>query len=243
MLEDSEVSIEDFLPVSKRDRDEMLEMLHEWIGSIVDDSIREMVSAIAHRHPTALRDAPAAKTNHQAYIGGLLEHILNLCELGRRMKQMYPILDLDLLVAAAVLHDIGKIWELKWDKSIDYTRRGRLTGHVVMGLQLFQDYNQRQYYEQDHQGTFGPLSPEKRDHLEHIIASHHGNKEWGAAQVPMSREAYIFHFCDMIDSRMGNFDGLADKPRDADGFTPYIQSMGGPIFVPKGEPCESFNQG
>jgi 3'-5' exoribonuclease len=221
IVEALEVNSADFVPCSERDRGEMMMEVQEWVRRIDNPDLRNLVVRVVTDPEvySRLKDAPAAKGNHQPYLGGLLEHILNLCSLAESMAQHYADLDQDLLIAAAILHDIGKVIELEWDPAIRYSRRGLLLGHIVIGLQIV-DRNME----------------ERKDiieHLEHIIASHHGLLEWGAAKVPMSREAVIFHLMDMIDSRMGGFDKIADLAVDDQGFTPYQQSFGSQVYMPQ----------
>jgi 3'-5' exoribonuclease len=218
-LTDDEIDLADFMAASKRDRDEMLGELDAWIGSLgkeMHSIIMGVLSASDVRG--LLRDAPAAKANHQPYLGGLLEHILALCFLADQVSVVYPELDRELLIAAAILHDIGKIYELNFQRSISYSRRGLLLGHIVIGLQMIQEASEGEIL------MWKPATA-RREHLEHIIASHHGRREWGSPVVPMSREAIIFHQLDMIDSRMAGLDLLQGSPLDADGFTAYQRSF------------------
>lgn len=212
VLDRAEIAIDDYIPASKRDRDQMYGELLAIIETISDIDLRSALKLCVGEHGCLLRDAPAAKKKHQAYLGGLLEHILSLCGLADAVSRHYPVLSRDILIAAAVLHDIGKVHELVYEDHIGYSRPGTLTGHVIQGSILWHRYS-------------GNLDPATRDHIQHIIASHHGGRERGAAQVPMTREAHVFHLLDMIDSRVELIGSLLASGVNADGMTPYDHAL------------------
>jgi 3'-5' exoribonuclease len=219
VLERHEYAIEDFLPVSKRDPQEMIEELRAWtVNSIRSESLSHLLGFVISENERDLLLAPAAKSKHQAWLGGLLEHILNLCELAIAIAPVYR-LDLDILIAAAVLHDIGKLWELRYDDRIDITPGGRLYGHILMGAHHLAQYGHE-------------LEPATYHHLMHIIASHHGTPEWGAARVPATREAWAFHLIDMLDSKLAMVDAAIAEGVDEDGFTSYHRDLGTMIWKP-----------
>lgn len=212
VLVPGEYAIEDFLPASKIDRPSMLEYLTSEIGAIRSESLRGCLEEIVRDHRVALMDAPAAKSKHQAYLGGLLEHILNLCELAVQVSVKYS-LDQDIMLASCVLHDIGKLYELRYDDRIDMTTGGRLYGHIIIGAQLLDRYREG-------------LEPETYRHLLHIVASHHGSPEWGAARIPATREAWAFHLIDMLDSKMAMIDAAISEGVDENGFTAFNRDFG-----------------
>jgi 3'-5' exoribonuclease len=213
VLEPGEYALEDYLPVSARNRPDMLAGLRALIdGSIRNTSLRACLLNIVEENGTRLLDAPAAKGKHQAYLGGLLEHILNLCDLALAISDQYK-LDRDIMLAACVLHDIGKLLELRYDDRIDMTVGGRLYGHILIGAQILDVYE-------------AGLNPETYHHLLHIIASHHGQPEWGAARVPATREAWAFHLIDMLDSKLAMVDSAIAEGVDADGFTAWNRDLG-----------------
>jgi 3'-5' exoribonuclease len=214
VLDRSEVAIEDFIPASKRDREEMFAELCAYIKSVGNETLRDTLCWICNECAPQLRDAPAAKKKHQAYLGGLLEHILRLCEGANDLVKRYPDLDRDILIAAAIVHDIGKLRELVWEDRINYSLEGSLVGHIIAGSQIWEYYGQRL------RGTAIDL------HIRHIIASHHGQREWGAAQVPMTREAFMFHCLDMMDARYEMMTNLLAAGVNADGLTPFDFTLG-----------------
>ena len=139
------------------------------------------------------RRAPAAKTMHHAYLGGLLEHVVSLCELCSVVAARYPETNRDLLLTGAVLHDIGKVYELSYDRSLGYTTEGQLVGHIVMAVEMI--------------GRKAAAIPDFLTDLatlvKHMILSHHGHYEFGSPKLPMFREAVMLHYLDDLDSKMG----------------------------------------
>jgi 3'-5' exoribonuclease len=215
VLDRSEVLIEDFIPASKRDRGDMFTELLNVAYSISENNLvlRCAVTELLNDFSTSLLNAPAARKMHQAYLGGLLEHTLNLCGLVDGVCAVYPELNRDVLLAGMIVHDIGKIHELTYTDSIGTSRQGALVGHIIQGSILWARYAEG-------------LDSATADHVAHIIASHHGQREWGAAVVPATREAQVAHLLDMIDSRMAIInEALATQPVDADGFTGKVYAL------------------
>jgi 3'-5' exoribonuclease len=220
---DVEYDIGDFVPVSKWDLDcawlKLCERVH-----ILRPELSSYISLIFDDYEDRIRHSPAAKSNHQCYIGGLLEHITNLIDLADKICDVYLELDRDLLVAAAILHDIGKVDEISTNLAIDFTRQGRLHHHIPLGCMLLAKYNSRLFA--------GRLSPKTWDHLIHIVVSHHGQKGWSSPVVPATREALVFHLLDCMDARLGTFDILAENITPGTGFSQYSPQFEGPIWVP-----------
>jgi 3'-5' exoribonuclease len=216
-LDDSEVDFADYFPASSRDLEGMWRELRSIISEIGDVKLRALVEAIlddseiAHR----FRRAPAAKQIHHAWLGGLLEHVLSLCHLCRFTAQHYRV-DIDLLLAGAVLHDIGKIYELSYDRSFGYSAEGQLLGHMVIGLRIVSD-----------KLRFIPdFPPQLRTLLEHMIVSHHGKLEFGSPKLPQFSEALLLHYLDDMDSKMECMRSLVEQDRQVTGyFTGYNVSL------------------
>src|SRR4029077_3308694 len=135
--------------------------------------------------------APAAKVMHHAYLGGLLEHVISLCGMSRRVASHYPELDLDLLLTACILHDVGKLEELCYERAIGYTTPGQLLGHIVMELETVTRAIDKI------SGFPAPL----KTVVQHLLISHHGQYEFGSPKLPMIREAMVFHYLDDLDSK------------------------------------------
>ena len=155
----------------------------------------------------AFRTAPAAKTVHHAWLGGLIEHVLSLCHLAKFTAAHYADIDFDLLLAGVILHDIGKIYELSYARGFSYTTEGQLLGHITIGLRIVEE-KLRQV-----PGFPGTL----RDLLIHMILSHHGELAFGSPKVPLFAEAMLLHQLDNLDSKMECIRGLIDKDRLVDG--------------------------
>ena len=138
-----------------------------------------------------LKVAPAAKGAHHAFRGGMLEHTLGVARLCMAFADLYPELDRQALLAGAICHDLGKLWELSDGASIDYTDSGRLLGHIYLGLEALGPIIKK-----------SGLEPELALHLKHLILSHHGELDAGSPRRPKTAEAFALHFADNFDARM-----------------------------------------
>ncbi len=215
---DTEVDYGDYFPASTRDRDEMLAELRGWIASIGNPHLRGLLEAIFADEEIALayRTAPAAKSVHHAWLGGLIEHVLSLCHLAKFTASHYKEIDLDLLVAGVILHDIGKTRELSYARGFQYTTQGQLLGHIVIGMQIVQDKLRQ----------FPDFPAPLRDLLMHMILSHHGEMEFGSPKVPMFAEALLLHHLDNLDSKMECARGLVERDRLVEGhWTGYSSAL------------------
>jgi len=180
--------------------------IRELVERVSDPHVKALLLAflddtlVAERLPTA----PAAKGIHHAHRGGLAEHILSVMRLGHRDADHYPVLDRDLVLAGALLHDIGKLQELAWDGgNTRYTDEGRLVGHLVMTAQAIREKSAR----------ISGFPPLLEAHLTHLVLAHHGQLEFGSPKVPMTLEAYVVHAIDSLDSRIDSWlDLMARDP-------------------------------
>jgi 3'-5' exoribonuclease len=219
-LEDSEVDFADYFPASTRDPEEMWSELIGYTAAMSDVHLRALVKAVLDDPEIAqrYRKAPAAKQIHHAWLGGLLEHVLSLCQLCRYAAQHYGV-DLDLLLAGAVLHDVGKLYELSYDRSFGYTAEGQLLGHMVIGLRIVSDKLR----------DLPDFPPRLRTLVEHMIVSHHGKYEFGSPKLPQFPEALLFHYLDDMDSKMECMRALVDQDRQVEGyftgFSPPLERM------------------
>ena len=217
-VEDAEVDFGDYFPCSVRDPEEMWAELRTITGAVKNDHIRSLLDAFLDDPEIAVRyrRAPAAKSIHHAFLGGLLEHVLSLCNLSRAVATQYPQIDLDLLIAGAVLHDVGKIYELTFDRGFGYSTDGQLLGHIPMAFRMIGDKTCKL-----------PGFPNRiRTLIEHIVLSHHGHLEFGSPKVPLFAEAMLFHYLDDLDSKMECMRAMVENDKQSFGlFTPYSGSL------------------
>ena len=189
-----EIDLADFLPHTPYNVEEMFKQLLAYAESIKNPWLTKLVTNVLADPQIAARyrRAPAAKVMHHAYLGGLLEHVIGLCGLAKQVAAHYPELDVDLLLTAAMLHDVGKLDELCYERSVSYTTEGQLLGHIVMELETVT------HAIESIQGF-----PDKlKTVVQHILISHHGQYEFGSPKLPMIREALVFHYMDDMDSKM-----------------------------------------
>ncbi len=217
-VEDNEVEFGDFFPASLRDPEEMFAELRGLVSSLSNHHIRALLDAFLDDPEIAPRYkiAPAAKTIHHAFRSGLLEHVLSVCGLAKLAAEHYKTVDLNLLIAGAVLHDIGKIHELSYERGFSYSAEGQLLGHIAIGVRML--------YEKLR--AFPDFPVELRNLLEHMILSHHGLLEYGSPKVPIFPEALLLHYIDDMDSKMECMRALIEKDPQSEGFfTTYSSSL------------------
>jgi len=187
-----EVDPSDFVPCVGRDTREMFDELKALLDEVKDPGLRRLTSVFFDDESLAsrFRQAPAGAKVHHAYIGGLLEHTLNVTRLCARIAELYPRLNRDLLITGGALHDIGKIEEFTWSPIIDYSPQGNFVGHIPIGVMMVKNAAD---------GVEG-LDSLLSLHLQHLILAHHGSPEKGSAKEPMSPEAAILNHADEIDA-------------------------------------------
>ncbi|MBY0502368.1 MAG: HD domain-containing protein [Bryobacteraceae bacterium] len=215
---DSEVELGDFFPASRRDPGEMFAELNAQVNAMQNPHLRALLRAFLDDPEIArlYRLAPAAKSIHHAWLSGLLEHVLSLCTLAKVTAKHYAGIDEDLLLTGVVLHDIGKIHELGYERSFLYTTEGQLLGHIVIAMRMV-DEKARQV---------PGFPPKLLTLVQHLVASHHGTLEFGSPKVPLFPEAMLLHHLDNLDSKMETMRGLIEKDaRIAGHWTGYSSSL------------------
>jgi 3'-5' exoribonuclease len=189
-----EIDLADFLAHTAFNVEELYKQLLADAAGMNNPWLKKLVEKILGDPQIAARykRAPAAKVMHHAYLGGLLEHVIGLCGLAKQVAAHYPELDLDLLLTAAMLHDVGKLDELCYERSVGYTTEGQLLGHIVMELETVSKAME------EIAGFPGKL----KTVVQHLLISHHGQYEFGSPKLPMIREALVFHYLDDMDSKV-----------------------------------------
>ncbi|MEN8142581.1 MAG: 3'-5' exoribonuclease YhaM family protein [Thermodesulfobacteriota bacterium] len=206
-LEEAELSPEEMgnlIPVTAGDISSMAGEITQLARSIEDDHLRNLVLAFFEDRTLfpLFKKAPAAKHMHHACLGGLLEHTLGVTRVADQLADLYPAIDRSLLLAGAMLHDIGKLVEFDYDSlPYDYSDRGRLVGHMVLGIEMIQEKV----------SLLDNFPEETATRLKHLILAHHGRHEFGSPTLPMMMEAFILHFIDDLDAKINYLSGLGGK--------------------------------
>jgi 3'-5' exoribonuclease len=191
---EKEYELADFLPHTKYDVEQLYSQLRAAVASVKNHWLQKLLACIVDDPQVAprLKRAPAAMTMHHAFLGGLLEHTVSLIGLADAVCAHYPELDRDLLLTGVVLHDIGKLEELRYARGIDYSDEGRLLGHISMGAMLVREKCK----------VIEDFPAPLRVMVEHLILSHHGSHEFGSPSLPQFPEALALHAIDDLDSKM-----------------------------------------
>jgi 3'-5' exoribonuclease len=189
------MDLTDFLPTSRRPRGAMLAELRDHVAALAEPwqtlvAYLLLEGALAERFAVA----PAARSMHHAYVGGLLEHTVSMAALARYLARHYDYVNIDLLLAGALLHDMGKALEYSLEEGFAPSEDGRLVGHIVRGVVLIERAA----------AELGFPEAELQQ-LVHLIVSHHGTQEWGSPIAPKTLEAVLLHQIDLLDSRVGGF--------------------------------------
>jgi 3'-5' exoribonuclease len=218
-LGDSEIDFGDYLPKTTKNIDELWQTLTDFVASFQDSNLRALVQSfmVDPEIAAAYKNAPAAKTLHHAYIGGLLDHVVSLFRSCDLVCRNYPQINRDLLLTGAFLHDIGKIHELTYNRSFSYTSRGQLLGHMIIELEMLQKKL----------AALPDFPGEMKTLIEHMIISHHGQYEFGSPKLPMFPEALMLHYLDDLDSKMESMRAHFEREAENDSsWTSYNASLG-----------------
>jgi 3'-5' exoribonuclease len=222
-LGDTEIEFSDYLPKTTKNIDELWQTLADFVSSFENPFLKALVQAFMAdpEIAAAYRNAPAAKTLHHAFIGGLLDHVVSLFRSCDLISRNYPQLNRDLLLTGAFFHDIGKIHELAYNRSFSYTTRGQLLGHMIIELEMLQAKL----------ALLPGFPAELKTLLEHLIISHHGEYEFGSPKLPMFPEALVLHYMDDLDSKMEAMRAHFQREADLDGpWSSYNASLGRPLL-------------
>lgn len=222
-LGDTEIEFSDYLPKTTKNIEELWQTLTGFIDSFQDPHLKALVQAFMSdpEIASAYRNAPAAKTLHHAYIGGLLDHVVSLFRSCDLIARNYPQVNRDLLLTGAFLHDIGKIHELTYHRSFTYTTRGQLLGHMIIELEMLQEKL----------AAIPEFPADLKTLVEHLIISHHGEYEFGSPKLPMFPEALLLHYMDDLDSKMEAMRAQFEREAEMESpWTGYNASLGRPLL-------------
>jgi 3'-5' exoribonuclease len=213
-----EVDLADFLPHTKEDVGKLWTQLLEYANSIANPWLKKLVNGIIADPAIAARykRAPAAKVMHHAYLGGLLEHVVGLCGLAKQVAEHYPELNGDLLMTVAILHDVGKLDELCYDRAIGYTTEGQLLGHIMMEVETVSKA----------MNEIEGFPAKLKTVVQHLLISHHGQYEFGSPKLPMIREALVFHYLDDMDSKMAAVRAALAAESGEEEWSAYSAALG-----------------
>lgn len=192
-----EVDPRDFLPQTEKNIGNLKLALQSAVDEVKDEWLARLLKEFFLRDKDFQRRfelAPAAKSMHHAWLGGLLEHTVGVLQLVQQVTPLYPYLDRDLLVAGALLHDVGKVEELSYEKSFGYTSRGRLLGHIVIGAEMVREKAAK----------ISGFPPSLLLLIEHLLLSHHGEYQWGSPKRPKIPEAVMLHYLDDLDAKLNS---------------------------------------
>jgi 3'-5' exoribonuclease len=202
-----EIDPADFLPKTAQDVDSLLSEIGEILKSVRNPHLRVLLESFLadEEFVKKFKTAPAAKAMHHVYLGGLLEHTLSVLRLIRLVAPQYKDLDPDLLLSGGFLHDVGKVDELAYERSFDYTDRGRLLGHITLTAEML---------DRKIQGL--PDFPETLALLlKHLVLSHHGEYIFGSPKRPKTLEALLLHHLDDLDAKMNAFASWIEKEKES----------------------------
>jgi len=225
-----DIAMGDFLPRTDKDIDKMFERAKTILRKVRDRNLQFLIKQFVLDEDlmAKFKSAPAAVQMHHAYIGGLLEHTLNLLELAEVVGPRYPQLSQDLMLAGTFLHDIGKLAELTWDGPFRYTDSGQLVGHLLMGAMLIEEKARAAG------ADLGSPFPEPLLRvLQHMVLSHHGDYEYGSPKLPMTAEAIALHHLDNLDAKLAMFSREVAQSEQSDpgsSWTGFVRALDRKLF-------------
>jgi len=191
LADENQVDVNSFFKSAPMDKAEIQEEIKKYLYMIENEAINSITKTILNKYVSDYLTYPAATQNHHSYLSGLGYHTVTMLRMADKFIELYPYLDKDYLYAGIILHDFAKVIELSEDKSPEYTIEGKLIGHLVLGNNIIKEVSTELGY-QDNEETLL---------LQHMVISHHGRKEWGSPQRPMTAEAEAVHYIDNIDSK------------------------------------------
>ncbi|MBI5556979.1 MAG: HD domain-containing protein [Deltaproteobacteria bacterium] len=221
----SEIDLAQFIPSTSGDIDRMAEELTDLARGVADVFIKKLLLKFFtdQEFMTKFKKGPAAKSMHHAYLGGLLEHTLHVAQLADKVTELYPSINRSLLLAGAMLHDVGKVEELAITSTLfDYSDQGRLMGHMVIGVEMVQEKIAR----------IKDFPQDLAVKIKHLILSHHGSHEFGSPTLPMLHEAFVLNFLDDLDAKTNYLERLsAQIPENEYRWSEYQRNLERFLFL------------
>ncbi|MEO0295986.1 MAG: HD domain-containing protein [candidate division WOR-3 bacterium] len=232
-VEINELIKKEFIPTSTIPKEILKKEILKEIDSLNNIFLKELLSKIFKgEFLENFLEAPAAVKYHHAYLGGLAEHTLNVVKIVKAISECYNSINRDLLIAGALLHDLGKVLSYKIDFKSSITDEGKLLDHIYIGMKKIDEEIEKFNKERKFGGIFKSKFPEDlRLNLLHLIASHHGTKSQGALTDPMTKEAYILYMADMLDAEIYKFDEAIKMAQEGERWSPYHSKLKKSVFI------------
>jgi 3'-5' exoribonuclease len=221
---EGEYDVADFIPSTEKDIGEMFEKIFAMINGVKNSHVKKLLENIFEDEEKAklFKNHSAAMHMHHAFMGGLLEHTLSVAETCMFLGARYKYVDMDILLAGALLHDIGKIHELAPLPKSEYTDDGQMLGHIIIGLEMISAEIAK----------IEKFPHELASLIKHCLIAHHGEYEFGSPKIPATPEAMILHFADNIDAKLTSFAEIYDKDTSPGQWTVFQKSLGRYIRKP-----------
>ncbi len=216
--EEGEYEPNDYIPATSKNVDDLYGALCNLINSINNKYVKFLLEDIYinNEHISKeIKTHSAAKTMHHGYLGGLIEHIVSVAEICDFMSKRYKFVNRDILIASALLHDVGKIYELSAFPTNDYTDEGQLLGHIVIGVELITEVSQK----------MDDFPKDISNLIKHGIISHHGSFEFGSPKLPSTIESFILHCADDMDSKVKMLEEHFEKNNTKDVWTGFNRPL------------------
>ncbi len=225
-----EYDVTELLPASTAGLEELVAGVEEVVALISDEALRQVVVELLYDDQVKSRyfESPAGTRWHHGYLRGLAEHSLSMAHAAIRLCDHYTYLDRSLLIAGALLHDVGKITELEFESTFEYSTEGRLFGHMVIGYEMARSAAVRLGLQDD-------VNVRK---LLHLILSHQGKKEYSAPVEPAFEEAFVLYFIDEMDSKLNAITRIRNKPENQGrAFSDWVQLLGTMLYLERRPPA------
>jgi 3'-5' exoribonuclease len=219
------IDLSDFFPMAEKDTDEMFRALIQISERVKDQHLSRLLNLFwkDETFVERFKMAPASTWLHHTYLGGLLEHTLSLLQLVIKNATHYGGLNLDLLITASILHDLGKVDELSYHRTFDYSDEGRLLGHIILGLEKVEEKIRQ----------IPDFPKEVSTLLKHLLLSHHGQYIWGSPKRPMTLEAVMLHYLDDMDAKINGIQQfLKNQTPDGSRWSGYHRMFEQYFYMP-----------